>query len=172
MHSTVRTSILSTPFKAEKSRCGKSFVSKRERLVTAHALARIWKEVAPEMMTRRLHAFSRYDTCVEFDEDWDGPLNAALRKGTLRRRSKHIQFVRASCTMSYATRYEAQLRTEITMSLVVDGTDQVRYALPHFASKSKASSSGLRVTIHLIRMLSHRGKSTGREHFLLRRTKF
>lgn len=127
---------------------------------------RTWKEVAPEIKTRRLHGFARCDTCVEFDEDLDGPLTAEQREDTLRRRSEHIQFVRASRAMYYATRDEAQLRPDRTISLIVDGADQVKYALPHFASKSKASSIGLGIPIHLIGVLNHGGKSAGAGAFL------
>ena len=77
-----------------------------------------------------------------------------------------IHFVRASRAMYYATRDEAQFRPDRTISLIVNGADQVKYALPHFASKSKASSIGLGIPIHLIGVLNHGGNSAVAGAFL------
>ena len=161
--------MFSTSHNETKLRCGETTVNRRDlsRVPRGYTyFVRTWKEVAPEIKTTRLDRFESCDTCVEFDENLDGPLTTEQQEVTLRRRSEHIQFVCASGAMYYEARDEAQLRPDRTMSFILEGADQVKYALPHFASKSKAFSIGLGIPIHLIGVMNHGCKSASAGAFL------
>lgn len=132
-----------------------AILNKDEKVPTFSYFTAIWKSQCSWVKVRKWSRFNKCSTC----EQITASLRNAVTKGLptddiMRGKALHIDFVSRE-RREYRRKTElATLHPSSYLSLVVDGADQTKFALPHFCTSVKYQQ-GHGIAVHLIGLLRH-----------------
>ena len=130
-----------------------------ERLpaVSTNFFLAVWRKHRPHFVLRKFLAFAKCETCTLLREKREKRVDAQVLEATKLEWAQHIRIVKGE--RRYYHSFIKSARTLATfdewLSLIVDGTEQAAYAIPHFAQASKKTNEVTKVQVHLIGVIAH-----------------
>lgn len=129
--------------------------------VSYHYFCQVWRQDADlsRFHLRRTNRFMKCDMCVQ--------LRSSLRdcyvSGTLsfhvqqlrRRYLEHLSFVKSSRAAYWDRKREAARHPERSLSIIIDGSDQVQNGCPYFSEKTHAMEGCPKFRLHAYGVLVH-----------------
>ena len=103
--------------------------------------------------------FAKCDTCKEFREEEKNTRDKELRKDLQRRYDAHLRDVEMERRAYYSNRLRGECEPEHYLSFIIDGADQADHQIPHFASRSHATSAATKQKLYLYGAISHGRKA-------------
>ena len=107
-----------------------------------------------KLVVRKWIPFAKCDTCAQNREEQEKTQDRAERKRLAIKHSAHLRFVRRERNAYAANRYADP---DEVLSVIIDGADASRFALPHFAHASHTSSVAWHLRTHIIGAIVHQG---------------
>ena len=109
---------------------------------------------APILKLRAWLPFAKCDQCMEHRSKKAGEKDPAARKVLDEEQRAHINFVKRE-RLSYRLRQLESISSNQYLSMIVDGADQAKYAMPYTCSKSHTSDAKWKVKMHLLGVIAH-----------------
>ncbi|XP_074661102.1 uncharacterized protein LOC141913837 [Tubulanus polymorphus] len=119
-------------YKTEKS-------DNNDRYVSQSTFYRIWSELFSFVKIKKGSTFSKCDDCVRIQRLLQSTQNPISRKEIMAEKQRHISTVMTERLAYYARVSRAQTNPNRYVSLIVDGMDQTKSFLPHFAGEKGKS---------------------------------
>jgi len=121
-----------------------------------HYFLTVWKTACGQIKVRKSSRFTVCDTCEQIRAAMK---DAVLKGGDTRelkaRKREHLKMVSDERMEYQKKRDRTRLEPSVYCSVIVDGADQSAYGLPHFTTKTKDTSKGRGLKVHLIGALEH-----------------
>ena len=116
-----------------------------------------WKEhVDTNNIKLRKHLrFAMCDTCINFRELREETRDSKAQKELFTLQKEHHDFVKNERTTYYCRRMKGAEADSDYLSMIVDGADQGKYAVPYHHVRTHNSGKCLRLPVHLMGVLVH-----------------
>ena len=122
----------------------------------------VWKGDPVLKKTYRLRKYLPFSKCTRCETNRNAREKTKDTAELVRLKKslkKHLEFVRKERGTYYTRRGAAESNPQDSLSLIIDGADQNKYALPYTCQKSHATDGAWRMKIHTIGVIAH-GRGT------------
>ena len=120
----------------------------------------IWqnKEEYPHLqniLVRKWMMFAKCDTCCKYRENSAKSIDSKERVALSKVYQKHVAFIKRERRAYETKRMKAINNPREYLSLIIDGADAARFALPHFAHASSTTSKKWHLRLHILGCIAH-----------------
>lgn len=129
--------------------------AKEERAIQYSQFLKIWLSERSHYVLRKYMLLSKCTSCQKFRAEWIATKCEVARKILRAQRIEHLKQVRQERLRYTEKRQAAIEKPNEFLSMIVDGTDQASWAIPHFKQADKMTDSVFKSTAHLTGALVH-----------------
>ena len=117
---------------------------------------KIWKEQFNNIKLRKINRFAKCSVCVELNEKINQNVtNKILFLQFSNELKQHIDLMYKERDCYAIKKLEAKENNSNKLSIIIDGSDFMRYGLPHFANPTKETSKGYKMQLKLMGVIIH-----------------
>ena len=133
-----------------------------ERIATYLYFNAVWhgdEKLKKAVRVRKWMPFAKCDYCSVYDEEVAATVDNLKRRQLKEAHRPHLILVKREREKYEGNRSKAIRQPTTYLSLIIDGADAQRFALPHFAQASHASNEAQKIRMYLLGCISH-GRDT------------
>lgn len=115
---------------------------KKLRYVAYSYFLATWREERRNYVLRKYLILAKCDTCEQIRTEWTKADRDRKMLDTLTKQHReHIEHVKKERILYQTKRQYAAMNPDKAISIIIDGADQAKFALPHFAQPTKTTST-------------------------------
>lgn len=126
-----------------------------EVLVSKSFFLAVWRERCSFIKIRTYLKFAKCDKCVDLREKKASTRDMGQLTQIQNELMAHLEMVKAERSGYKLRQEEAKKHPNQMISMIIDGTTQDNYCLPHFKESTKSSSTASKNNIHFVGVIIH-----------------
>ena len=116
---------------------------------------RVWYSRRPNLACRTYSKFTVCDICAAHREQMEAATTYIQKQEIRLHKTQHYEFIKDARALYYQIRDHSVAHPQDTMSLIIDGAAQDKFAIPFFIERTKSSSSGVPLMSGIVGVLNH-----------------
>ncbi|XP_052820902.1 uncharacterized protein LOC128246640 [Mya arenaria] len=144
------------PYKTVKESIYTKYTREEDHPVSRAQFFKTWKSYFPPLKIKQSNSFSKCSTCVSLERQREKAGSAVERAKFSSLKDEHHERQQMERRYYYQKRDASRTQQETYLSLIIDGMDQAKTSLPHFAGRQSKSISNVDLLkTHVTGVINH-----------------